>query len=145
MEIYHGAQTTYQIGYHVVWGVEYCKHLINNTMKRYLANLFKQICVSYEYHFICVGIAPNHIHLFAGAPPKIAPAKMIQVIKSISARAMYQEFPQIRRSLYGGEVWKDGYYVGTIGEGQTEKTIMKYIAKQGKHTDKEMKQMKLFY
>ena len=145
MKICRGAQTTYQIGYHVVWGVKYCKHILNNTMKQYLADLIKKICKYYEYHFICLGIAPNHIHLFAGAPPKIAPSKMVQTIKSITARKMYKKFPRIKKHLYGGEVWKDGYYIGTIGEGQTEKTIIQYITKQGKHPPKEIKQLKLFF
>ena len=145
MDIYHGAQTTYQVGYHIVWGVKYHKHLLNNTMKSFIADLIPKICDSYDYHYICIGIAPNHVHLFAGAPPKIAPAKIAQVIKSISARELYKEFPQLRRQLYGGEIWKDGYYIGTIGEGQTESTIKQYISKQGKHKPKEMKQLKLFF
>ena len=127
MEICHGAQTTYQIGYHIVWGVKYHKHLLNNTMKTFLANLIKEICTAYDCHYICVGIAPNHARLFCGVPPKIAPAKIAQVVKSISARPLYKEFPQLRRQLWGGEVWKDGYYIGTIGEGQTETTITQYI------------------
>jgi len=98
MEIYHGAQTTYQIGYHMVWGVKYCKRLLNNPKKKYLADLIKEICISYDYHFICIGIAPNHIHLFAGAPPKIAPARITQTIKSISARMLYKQFSEIRKA-----------------------------------------------
>ena len=58
---------------------------------------------------------------------------------------MYEEFPQIKKHLYGGEVWKDGYYIGTIGEGQTEKTIIQYITKQEKHSAKAIKQLKLFF
>lgn len=146
MEIYRGAQTTYQIGYHVVWGVKYHKHILNNTMKEFLVNLIKRICESYEYHYICIGIATNHVHLFAGAPPKIAPAKMIQVIKSISAREMFKTYPQIKRQLYGGEMWKDGYYIGTIGETQTEGRLKDYIIKQSNQpTDQEVKQLKLFF
>jgi putative transposase len=145
MEILQGAQTTYQIGYHMVWGVKYCRHVLNNTMKQHLVELTKEICESYEYHFMCIGIAPNHVHLFVGAPPKIAPAKVVQTIKSITARSLYKEFPQLRYQLRGGEIWKDGYYVGTIGEGQTEDKVRMYIAKQGKHTTDEMKQLKLFF
>jgi putative transposase len=145
MEILHGAQTTYQIGYHMVWGVKYCRHVLNNTMKQYLVDNTKEICEAYEYHFMCIGIAPNHVHLFIGAPPKIAPAKVAQTIKSITARNLYKEFPQLRRQLYGGEIWKNGYYVGTIGEGQTEDKVRMYIAKQGKHSVNTMKQLKLFF
>lgn len=145
MDICRGAQTTYQIGYHVVWGVKYHKHLINEAIKKFIVNTIKQICADYDFKFMCIGIAPNHVHLFVGAPPKIAPAQMVQIIKSITAREIYHTFPQIRKQLWGGEIWKNGYYVGTVGEGQTESIIRQYISKQDKHEASPFKQLKLFY
>lgn len=145
MDIRTGAQTTYQIGYHVVWGVKYHKHLLNQTMRKFLLTTVKQICESYDFNFYCLGLTPNHVHLFIGAAPKIAPAKIAQTVKSISAKAMFKQFPKTRQQLWGGEFWKNGYYVGTIGEGQTEAIILKYLDKQS-HEDKvNLKQLKLFY
>lgn len=143
MEIYSGAQSRYQIGYHMVWGVKYHKHLLNNEMKKTMNAIIKEICEKYEYHYQCVGIGTNHVHLFAGAPPKVAPAKMVQVVKSISGREMFKKYPRLKKVLWGGELWKNGYYVGTIGEGQTEKIIINYLAKQDEPED--LKQLKLFY
>jgi putative transposase len=145
MEIYKGAQTRYQIGYHMVWGVKYHKFIINNEMKSYLNITIKQICEAYDFHFICLGLAPNHVHLFAGAPPKIAPAKIVQTIKSITAREIFKTYPAVKKELWGGEFWKNGYYIGTVGEGQTEEIVKAYIKNQGHHTNQEMKQLKLFY
>lgn len=146
MEIFQGAQTTYQIGYHIVWGVKYHKDILqNNNMKEFLAQSIKQICDYYQYHFLCVGMASNHVHLFVGAPPKIAPAKITQVVKSISAREIYKTYPYVRKHLWGGEIWKNGYYVGTVGEGQTEDKVRSYIQKQGNLKEKTMKQLRLFY
>jgi len=130
----------------MVWGVKYGYHLLNNEMKEFLVNQIKQICEAYEYHYMCIGIAPNHVHFFVGAPPKIAPAKLVQVIKSISAREMFRQYPQLKKRLWGGELWKDGYYVGTIGESQTEAKIRDYITRQeNKHTEASAKQLRLFF
>ena len=147
MDICKGAQTRYQIGYHIVWGVKYHKHILNNEMKEFLAKLIKQICEYHDFTFYCIGIAPNHIHFFAGAPPKVAPARIVQVVKSITAREVFKKFPQIKKQLWGGEFWKNGYYIGTVGEGQTESIIRKYIAKQGngKQKQEDIKQLKLFF
>ena len=145
MEIFQGAQTTYQIAYHMVWGVKYGRHILNNTMKEMLVKLIKHVCVVYEFHFYCVGIAPNHVHLFVGAPPKVAPSNVAQTIKSLTARELYRQFPQIKRQLWGGEIWKNGYYVGTVGEGQTEEKVRAYIARQEKHDPDAMRQLKLFF
>jgi len=130
MDILRGAQTRYQIGYHVVWGVKYHKLLLNAARKEVLVEIIRQVCEAYNYHFVCVGVAPNHVHLFVGAPPKVAPAEVVKTVKSITARELFERFPEVRRQLYGGEFWKDGYYLGTIGEGQTEAIIRRYIAKQ---------------
>lgn len=141
MEIYKGVQNRYQIGYHVVWGVKYHKHLLNKRMTEHLLVTIKDICASYDYHFYALGVGPNHVHLFVGAPPKVAPAKVVQVIKSITARDLFLTFPQLKRQLWGGEMWKDGYYIGTVGEGQTEAIIKNYLAQQG---DSEAEQKTYF-
>jgi putative transposase len=46
-----------------------------------------------------------------GAPPKESPSKIMQIIKSISAREMFKRFPEIRKMLRGGEFWSDGGYI----------------------------------
>jgi putative transposase len=130
MEIRSGAQTRFQIGYHIVWGVKYHKHLLNKTRQEFLLTTVKEICINYDYYFYSLGLGTNHVHLFVGAPPKVAPAKVAQVIKSISARQLFLAFPEIKKKLWGGNMWKDGYYVGTIGEGQTEAIILRYLEHQ---------------
>ena len=117
-------------------------------MKESLVELIKKICISYNYHFYCIGIATNHVHFFVGAAPKISPAEIAKTVKSITAAEMFNQYPQVKKHLWGGEFWKDGYYVGTIGEGQTEIGVTKYIEEQGeKHAEirSNMKQLKLFY
>lgn len=146
MDIKSGAQTRYQIGYHMVWGVKYHKHLLNKSIKKFLLETIKQICQAYDYDFYCLGLAPNHVHFFVGAPPKIAPAVVAQVVKSITAKAVFKQFPQVKKQLWGGEFWKDGYYVGSVGEFQTEAIIKQYLEKQdGEEEKTTMKQLKLFF
>jgi len=66
-------------------------------------------------------------------------------VKSISAIQMFKVFPEIRKLLWGGEFWGDGYYVGTVGDGVTTDIIRKYIQNQGKETNhKDVSQLTLF-
>ena len=79
-----------------------------------------------------------------GASPKYAPSRVIQIIKSITAREFFKQFPKIKKQLWGGEFWSDGGYVGTIGEGVTADIIRNYIETQGTPEEKEnYLQMKL--
>ena len=130
----------------MVWGVKYHKYILNKAVKSFLVETIKQTCLSYEYEFYSLGLAPNHVHFFVGAPPKIAPAVIARVIKSISAREIFKRFPEIKKQLWGGELWKNGYYVGTVGEGQTEAIILKYLEQQEKENEiSTIKQLKMFF
>ena len=69
----------------------------------------------------------------------------MQILKSISAREMFKRFPEIRKQLWGGELWSDGGYIGTVGDGVTSEIVKKYVREQGSNEEKESeKQIKLF-
>ena len=92
-----------------------------------------------------MGTDGDHVHVFIGAAPRYAPSRIMQIMKSISAKEMFKAFPEIRRELWGGEFWSDGGYIGTVGDEGNETTIRKYIREQGDHREKEQeKQLKLF-
>jgi hypothetical protein len=65
--------------------------------------------------------------------------KIIQVVKSIAAREIFEKVPEVKKKLWGGEFWTDGYYVSTVGQRGSEETIRKYVQEQGK--EKEYKQL----
>ena len=92
-----------------------------------------------------MGTDGDHIHVFVGAAPKYAPSRVMQILKSISAREMFKQFPEIRKQLWGGEFWSDGGYIGTIGDGVTREIVKKYVREQGSHKEKESElQIQLF-
>jgi putative transposase len=49
----------------------------------------------------------------------------------------------VRKELWGGAFWTDGYYVATVGERGNWDVVEKYIQKQGK-PKAELRQLKLF-
>jgi REP-associated tyrosine transposase len=108
----------------------------------------KEICSEigkrYWFQFDAVGTDGDHVHIFIGSEPKYAPSKVMQIIKSIAAKQIFKDFPEIRKELWGGEFWSDGGYIGTVGEGVTAEIIRDYIEKQGTTEEKEgYKQMNL--
>jgi putative transposase len=108
----------------------------------------KEICSEigkrYWFQFDAIGTDGDHVHIFVGSEPKYAPSKVMQIIKSIAAKQIFKDFPEIRKELWGGEFWSDGGYIGTVGEGVTAEIIRDYIEKQGTTEEKEgYKQMNL--
>ncbi len=53
--------------------------------------------------------------------------KVVRIIKSISARKLFREFPRIKKRLWAGELWSDGYFARTVGDHMTRQVIAKYI------------------
>ena len=148
MELGKTSHSVYKIRYHIVTAVKYRKALLNSGIEECIKETLKGISERYEIVDDEVGFDQNHIHIFCGAPPRMAPLKVISIIKSITARKIFGRFPNLKKKeLWGGEFWSDGKYIGTVGEATSEKTIRNYIRKQGsdkKKTETRMKQLKLF-
>jgi putative transposase len=110
--------------------------LPNNRIQR-----LKEICSDlnkrYCFEFDAIGTDGDHVHIFVGSEPKYAPSKVMQIIKSITAKQIFKAFPEIKKELWGGEFWSDGGYIGTVGEGITAEIIRDYIEKQGTQEEKE--------
>jgi len=88
------------------------------------------ICAARDWEIEALTVQADHVHLFASCPPRDTPAKVMNVIKSITARELYAEFPRLRRSHWGGKLWADGYYVGSAGDHVTSDLIKWYIEYQ---------------
>ena len=57
---------------------------------------------------------------------------MVRKFKSITARELFRRFPALKKELWGGEFWSDGYYASTVGEGGNWSVVKKYVRDQGK-------------
>lgn len=69
--------------------------------------------------------------LFCGGY-KYSGTEIVTKIKSITARELFKRFPELRKELWGGEFWSDGYYIATVGERGNWNIVKKYIENQGK-------------
>lgn len=132
MKLEEGSHCRYQIRYHCVWKVKYSREVLPGRRAKYLKQVIEQICQRYEYQLEAVGVDDNHVHVFLGAHPAIAPAKLIQVIKSITAKEMFKAFPEIKKFLWGGHLWAIGYYVRTVSDGPLDRVIKEYVEDQDK-------------
>ena len=76
-------------------------------------------------------IQPDHVHLVLSFPPKYSIAKVVQIIKSNTGKAMWENFDFLRKRYYGREgILSAGYFVSTVG--LDEKLIEKYVRYQEK-------------
>ncbi|MEP6988311.1 MAG: transposase, partial [Chloroflexota bacterium] len=54
------------------------------------------------------------------------------IIKSITAREIFARVPEVKKQLWGGQFWSDGYFIASVGQHTSEGVIQEYVKKQGK-------------
>ena len=138
-----GYHCAWQIHYHLVFPVKYRKALIDDQVTEIIQETASGIVERYAIEIEAIGCDKDHVHLLCGAHPKIAPGRIVQIFKSITAREIFRRKPSVKKALWGGEFWTDGYYVATVGERGDWDTVEKYVQKQGKPKT-ELKQLMLF-
>jgi len=111
----------------------------------------KEICLEiskrYEIEFIEIGADKDHVHFLIQSVPTKSPSKIIQAVKSITAKEIFKLHPEVKQQLWGGEFWTKGYYVNTVGRHGDENTIQAYVQSQGKIDEYEKiysQQLRLF-
>ncbi len=71
------------------------------------------------------------MHFFVQSVPMYSPTKIVAIIKSLTAREIFSKNPEVKKQLWGGGFWKDGYFVNTVSRHGNEDVIAKYVREQG--------------
>lgn len=86
-------------------------------------------------------VSPDQVPIFCSWPRRYSIAQVIGMCKRLSAGAVFREFPQVKRQLWGGEFWEEGYLTRTGGDKVTAAMIRKYSRR---HRESQASQLDLF-
>ena len=135
MGIRRTKHAVYDLKYHLVWIPKYRKHIFDKEVLDYIKTIFSKIAEEYEFRIDTMEVMEDHVHVFVEVPPRYSPARVVQVMKSVSAREVFRKFPDLRKQLWAGELWNDGYFVRSVGDKVTADIIRKYIEYQTHEDD----------
>jgi len=121
--------------YHYVCPAKYRRVVFDAQVDEELARTCQEIEKRYDIKFLEIGTDKDHVHFLIQAVPKLSPSQIIRTVKSVTAREIFLKCPQVKKKLWGGEFWADGYYVSTVGQCGNEETIQKYVQNQGKEEE----------
>ena len=128
----HARTCVYNVNYHLVWSVKYRRRVLTAEIEQRLKEIFQEIAVTKEFVVQQVEVGgQDHVHIFATAHPKIAPSYIVKMLKGISGRKLFLEFPEIKQKLWNGRLWNPSFYIETVGS-ISEDVIRQYIDKQKK-------------
>ena len=142
MAIRRSAHAVYDTKYHLVWTPKYRKWVKREDIRKRVRELFSEIAAHHGFEIQEMRVAPDHVHIFLSFPTRYSIAKVVGMLKSISASEIFDEFPEVKKELWGGEFWEDGYFVRTVGDRITADLIKRYIKYH--HDEVHGKQLKLF-
>ena len=136
---YHSVSEPY---YHIQITIKYRKALMNKGTEKVILETMQGIQERYAIEVSHVGFDKNHVHILCKFLPKYSGGQVIRLIKSITAREIFRQVAEIKKELWGGEFWTDGYYFATVSGRGDRGVIEKYIENQGREEDK--RQLRLF-
>ena len=111
--------------------VKYRRNVLTEDVTDTIVNVCMEIQEKYGIEFIEIGTDVNHIHYLIQTPPKYSPTQVVTMIKSLTARMIFKINPEVKKKLWGGEFWSDGYWLVTVSATGTEDTIREYVKNQG--------------
>ena len=122
-----GSHCVYDTKYHLVWAPKYRKWVLQGEIRDRAKELFREIAEYHGFEIEEKEVAGDHVHIFISFSPKHSIAKVVGILKAVSAREIREEFPIVKKQLWGGEFWEDGYFARTVGDKVTAEVIKKYI------------------
>lgn len=138
-EYIHKSHNVSVLLYHIVCPSKYRKVVFTEAVDLSLKEICLEISKRYEIYFLEIGTDNDHVHFLVQSVPTHSVTKIVRTIKSITAREIFILHPEVKKQLWGGEFWSDGYFANTVSKFGDEKTISNYVQEQGRV--KEYKQL----
>ena len=145
-EYIHKSHNVTVLLYHLVFPAKYRRAVIDPHVDEILKEVCLEIADRYQVKFLEIGTDKDHVHFLVQSVPTYSVTKLVTLVKSLTAREIFKRCPQVKKQLWGGEFWTDGYFASTVGKHGNENMIGKYVKSQGKVYEKlhENRQLALF-
>ena len=101
----HARTCVYNVNYHIVWSVKYRRKVLTADVEQYMRELIQEI--AHDKGFTVAKFEAgecDHVHLFVSAPPKLSISLIVQYLKGITGRKLYEKFPELKNKLWNGEL-----------------------------------------
>lgn len=130
MEFHYSGHSIYYTVYHIVWVTKFRRKALSPGFRKYTDKVIKEIVDRIESVNIKeLNVQSDHVHLVAVIPPKYAVAKIVEIIKSRSAKIIRKRFTWLDNLYYlTTSLWSVGYFVSTVGI--NEEVIKRYVKYQ---------------
>ena len=142
-EYIHKSHNVTVLIYHLVFPAKYRRVVFDDNVDAVLKEVCLDIEKRYQIRFLEIGTDKDHVHFLVQSVPTYCVTKIVTMIKSLTAREIFKRCPQVKKELWGGEFWTDGYFGSTVGKHGNEDTVGNYVKSQGVEYQKLYKHRQL--
>jgi len=131
MDLEHHRHGYGQCAYHIVLVPRYRHRIfLDYSLQKRCEELLREVSERNGFRVHELQVAPDHVHLFLGIGPSCSVSDAITILKCNSARALFREYPDLKKKFWAGHFWSSGKFYRSIGN-VTAETIQHYIARSG--------------
>ena len=125
------SHTIWHCQYHIVWVPKYRYRVLTGAVRGAVGEGVQAICGYAGCEVVELNVQPDHVHMIAMMPPKVAISELIGRVKGQSSIKIFKQFRQLKEKPYwGNHFWSRGYCVDTVGV--DAEMIRKYVKFQEK-------------
>ncbi len=118
--------------YHLVCPAKYRRAVFTERVDQELKLICLEISQRYEIIFVEIGVDKDHAHFLIQSVPMLSAKQIAQIVKSITAREIFERVPEVKKYLWGGAFWTSGYFINTVSKQGNENSIGEYVKNQGR-------------
>ena len=116
--------------YHLVFPAKYRRVFFDGEVDAVLRETWLEI-----------GTDRDHVHFLVRSVAMYSVTKVVRTVKRVTAREVFRRCPDVKKRLWGGELWSDGYFASTVGKHGDEQVIARYVQGQGDSHAKDYKKI----
>ena len=133
MEIYKHYQTSVGNNYKHVQLTPKCRYKMmqKEKLKIFCKVSIEEACKRHKIEIVILKVLKDHVHMIVDCPRTFSDAKLMQILKGLSAYILFRICPKLRLRYPKGSFWSEGYFCCSVGANFDE--VFEYVKNQELH------------
>jgi putative transposase len=124
-----GNHSVYSLQFHYVACTKYKRKVITGSLAERLKAINLDVARAFGITIIEQETVGDHLHVLLSSKPQIPLSRFVNSLKSVSARLIFREFPEVKKKLWKGHFWSPSYFLASTGQ-VTLEDLKRYVENQ---------------
>ena len=116
-----------QVSYHIVFVTKYRRKMFSAQARAMrVEETMREIASTHNMQIHALKVLEDHVHVFVTLHPSMSISVAMWLLKGISSREIFRDFPWLKAKYQTGHLWSKGKFYRTVGS-VTSEAIEHYI------------------